>query len=312
MENFIVAVSCVTPMFLILCLGMAVRCLRMVPEDMIRYLSLLSFRALLPFNLFYSVYSADLKTALDPRLLAFLVIWTLVWWGGSYLACALRVPDPRRRGALIQNSYRSNIAVIGVALAQSMMGQTGMALMALAISVVVPTYNILAVVTLETCRGGEVDIRHTVRGILTNPLIVGCFLGLLTLLTGFRLPAPVEQACSSIGSAGSVMTLVALGASFQFSGVGKNLRVLVRCNLVRLILAPGIALAAAWPLGLRGNSLGVIMVCMGAPTASTSYPMAIACDSDYELTGQAVVTTSFFCCFTMFLWIFLLKQVGIL
>ena len=312
MENFIVAVGCVTPMFLTLCVGLGVRRFHVVPEDMIRYLSLLSFRALLPFHLFYSVYSADLDTSLDPKLLAFLVGWTLVWWGAGSLYYTLRTPDPRRRGAYIQNFYRSNIAVIGVSLAQSMMGQTGVALMALAICVVVPTFNVLAVITLETCRGGKADLGHTVKGILTNPLIIGCVLGVLFLLLGIRLPGPVEKAVSNVGAAGSVMTLIALGASFQFSGVGKNARALVRCNLIRLVLAPGAALAAAWLLGLRGNALGIVLVCMGAPTASTSYPMAIACDSDYELTGQAVVTSSALCCFSMFLWIFLLKQAGVL
>ena len=40
--------------------------------------------------------------------------------------------------------------------------------------------------------------------------------------------------------------------------------------------------------------------------------MAMARDSDHELTGQIVVTTSFFCYITLFLWIFVLKQLGLL
>ena len=40
--------------------------------------------------------------------------------------------------------------------------------------------------------------------------------------------------------------------------------------------------------------------------------MAIARDSDHELTCQIVVTSSFLCCFTLFVWIFALKQFGIL
>lgn len=312
MENFIVAVSCVTPMFITLCLGIMVRRFHIVPEPMIPHLSTLSFRALLPFLMFYNIYSTDLDAALRPGLMAFLLLWTLAWFGAGYAFYAFREPDPRRRGAYIQNVYRSNIAVIGVSLAQSMMGQAGTVLAAVAVGVLVPTFNVLAVVTLETCRGGKVDPKHTVKSILTNPLIIACILGFLCLIFGIRLPSPVEKAVSNIGSAGSVMTLIALGASFQFSGVGKNIKALIHCNLVRLVLAPLAAITAAVLLGLRGNDLGVILVCMGAPTASTSYPMALACDSDYELTGQAVVTTSLFCCFTMFLWIFVLKQIGLL
>ena len=72
------------------------------------------------------------------------------------------------------------------------------------------------------------------------------------------------------------------------------------------------ALAAAYLTGLRGNELGIVLVITGSPVASAAYPMAMAMDSDYELTGQMVVISSLLCCFTMFLWIFLLRQTGLL
>ena len=48
-----------------------------------------------------------------------------------------------------------------------------------------------------------------------------------------------------------------------------------------------------------------------SPIASSTYPMALVYDSDHDLTGQLVITTSLFCCFTLFLWIFLCKQLGL-
>lgn len=299
-------------MFLILCVGLLVRRARVVPEEMFHHLSTLSFRALLPCLLFYNIYSADLDTSLQPSLLLFLEGWVLIWFGLCYAYYTIREPDPRRRGAYIQNSFRTNIAVVGVSLAQVMMSSHGVAMVSMAISVVVPTYNVLAVITLETCRGKQVDLKHTLSGILRNPLIIACVLGILSLVLGIRLPGAVESAVSSLGNAGSVTTLVALGASFQFSGLEKNLRPIVRCSAIRLVLAPAIALAAAVVLGFRGDALGTILVCVATPTASTSYPMALACDSDHELTAQLVVTTSLLCSLTLFLWIFLFKQLGFL
>lgn len=298
-------------MFLILCVGLLVRLLRVVPEEAFHHLSTLSFRALLPCLMFYNVYSADLDI-LQPRLPAFLVVFVLLIFGAGSLFYTKTQPDHRRRGAYIQNCFRSNIAVIGVSLAQSMMSPEGVVVMAIMVSTLVPLYNVLAVVTLETCRGGQVNGRQTLMGILRNPLIVACFLGFLCLAFQIHLPVPVEKAVSSIGSAGSVTTLLALGASFQFGGVGKNLRALVHCCLVRLVLVPALAVAAALALGFRGDALGAVLVCMGAPAASTSYPMALACDSDHELTAHVVVTTSLLCSLTLFLWIFLLKQLGLL
>ncbi len=311
MENLTVALSCVTPMFLTLCLGMCVRIFHVVPESVIRHLSPLAFRALLPFVMFYSVYTSDPSSALHPKLALYLPLWTVAWFLLAWVYFRFREPDPRRRGAFIQSAFRSNIAVVGVSLAQSMMGSSGAALMAVSLSILVPLFNILAVVTLETCRGGKIDLREAVKNILTNPLIIGCLLGFACMLLKIRLPEPVEKAVSNIGTAGSVMTLLALGASFEFGEVGKNAGALVRCVGIRLILAPLAALAGGWLIGLRGDDLGIILVCMGSPVASTAYPMAMVMDSDWELTGQAVVISSMLCCFTLFLWIFLLKQAGL-
>lgn len=311
-ENFLIAVRCVTPMFLTLCVGLLLRRARIVPDETFHHLSTISFRALLPCLMFYSVYSADLSSAIQPKLLLYLVLWVLGWFGLNYAFYTAAVPDPRRRGACIQNSFRSNIAVIGVSLAQPMTGQEGLAALAFAISVVVPLYNVLAVITLETCRGGTMDPKKTLGGILRNPLIIGCFLGLLFLFSGLRLPSPVEQAVKNLGSAGSVTTLLALGASFEFSGLAKNRKAITLCTLHRLVIAPLLALIAAILLGFRGDALGVILVCLASPTASAAYPMALACDSDHELTAHLVVITSLLCTFTLFCWIFFLKQLGFL
>lgn len=298
-------------MFFILCAGLLVRRLQIVPEEMFHHLSTLSFRVLLPCLMFCNVYGADLDI-IQPCPPAFLVVFVLLVFGTGTLFYTKTQPDPRRRGAFIQNSFRSNIAVIGVSLAQSMMSPEGVVVMAIMVSTLVPLYNILAVITLETCRGGQVNGKQALMGILRNPLIVACLLGFLCLGLHIQLPAPVEKAVSSMGNAGSVTTLLALGASFQFNGVGKNRKALVHCCLVRLVLVPALAIVSALLLGFRGDALGAVLVCMGAPTASTSYPMALACDSDHELTAHVVVTTSLLCSLTLFIWIFLLKQLGLL
>ncbi|MCI8870199.1 MAG: AEC family transporter [Lawsonibacter sp.] len=312
MENLLLSLRCVTPMFLILCLGPLVRRFRIISEDSVHDLSTLSFRALLPCLLFYNVYSADLRTAAQPGLLAFLLAWTLGWFLLGCVLFTLTVRDPRRRGAFLQNVFRSNIAVIGVSLAQSMLDAQWVAAVAVSVSVLVPLYNVLAVVTLETCRGGRLDWKKIVKNILTNPLILACVLGFLCLLLDIRLPEPVEKAVSNVGSAGSVTTLVALGASFRFDGLRQNLRPVLFGTVLRLVISPLAAVTLAVLLGFRGGALGVILICTASPTATTSYPMALACDSDHELTGQLVVATSLFCSLTLFLWIFLLKQTGLL
>lgn len=312
MENFIVSLNCVTPMFVTLCIGLLVRWSGIVPPEMFRQLSMISFRALLPCQMFYNLYSADLGTALQPSLLIFLAVWLLIWYALSYGVFARSVKDLRRRGAYIQVSFRSNIAVVGVSLAQSMTGAEGIAMMAMVTGMLVPMFNILAVFTLESCQNTTMSLRKTLWGVVRNPLIIGCVLGLISVALQIRLPESLERAVSSLGSAGGVNTLLALGASFQFSGLGQNKRAITLGCVLRLVLAPLTAVTAAVLLGFRDSMLGTVLICTAAPMASAAYPMAMAAGSDYELTGQLVVMSSLMCSFTLFLWIFVLKQLGLM
>ncbi len=312
MENFLVSVRCITPVLLTMCLGIWIRSWKLVPDEAFRQLSAVCFHGLLPIQLFYNTCHAELTGTFSPKPLLFLMTATLLWFLFSYVLFTLREPDRRLRGTYIQNAIRSNIAIVGISLAQIMMGPEGVTLMTIAVAVMVPTYNVLAVITLESCRGGHVSAKETVGLVLKNPLIRGCALGALLLLLGIRLPQSVDQAVKNIGSAGSTMTLVALGASLQLGGMWANARKILFCNIYRLLLTPLVFVLTAIALGFRGDSLGVILLCAGAPIATSSYPMAIACDSDHELTAQVVVTTSLFFCLSMLFWIFILRQLAFL
>lgn len=311
MENLIIAINCVTPVFLIICTGTLIRRSGKVPGDIFDHLSRMSFQFLLPCMLFHGVYTTDLSVSFDPKLILFQVSFLLLWFLLGFTLFKRFIPDHRVRGAFIQTFYRSNIAIVGLSMAGSMMGDAGVATMSMSIAILIPIYNILAVITLEVCRGGKVQLRPTLVGIAKNPLLISCLLGIVFLLLGIHIPAPVLKAIGQIGDAGTVVVLLALGASFRISGVLKNRKKLVFANLLRLVIAPFAAVTAAYLLGFRGNALGVVMLCTAPSLATTSYPMAMARDSDHELTGQIVVTTSFFCCITMFLWIFTLKQLGL-
>ena len=64
--------------------------------------------------------------------------------------------------------------------------------------------------------------------------------------------------------------------------------------------------------GFRGDELAVILLCGATPVATTAFSMAQVYNSDYELTGQLVVTTSLMSCPTLFVWIFALKQLHLI
>ena len=312
MENLIVAVNCVIPVFICLAVGYIAKMRRVIPEGTYPYINRFSFTVLLSVQMFHNVYSAEFNRAFSPRLIAYLLGATLFIYITAGLIFRHAVKVPRTRGAYWQDAYRTNVAIVGIALMEVLSDANGVALMTIAVSILVPLYNVLAVIALELCSGRKVSIGTALRNVLKNPLIIGAVSGILVRFIGLRLPSAVESAVASLGKAGMTMALLTLGASFDFSEVGKNLRRLLFGNIMRLIIVPLITVGCAVFFGFRGDELAVILLCGATPVATTAFSMAQVYNSDYELTGQLVVTTSLMSCPTLFVWIFALKQLHLI
>ena len=312
MENLIVAVNCVIPVFICLAVGYIAKMRRVIPEGTYPYINRFSFTVLLSVQMFHNVYSAEFNRAFSPRLIAYLLGATLFIYITAGLIFRHAGKDPRSRGAYWQDAYRTYVAIVGIALMEVLSDANGVALMTIAVSILVPLYNVLAVIALELCSGRKVSIGTALRNVLKNPLIIGAVSGILVRFIGLRLPSAVESAVASLGKAGMTMALLTLGASFDFSEVGKNLRRLLFGNIMRLIIVPLITVGCAVFFGFRGDELAVILLCGATPVATTAFSMAQVYNSDYELTGQLVVTTSLMSCPTLFVWIFALKQLHLI
>ena len=311
MENFIISLNCVTPIFIYMLVGYYAKTKEFVPQEVYSHISRLAFNVLLPFTMFANIYSADLGSAFSPKLLGYTLAANTVLFAVSTLVMFRTVPDRRKRGLYIQNVYRSNIAIIGIALAQSLIGAEGVASMSIVVTFLVPSYNAFAIIALELCRGTQVSVKKLLVSMAKNPLIMGAAAGILCVALGVKLPESVEKAVSGLGSTGSIITMVALGATFEFGKLRQNALLLTKLTLTRLVFSPALLIGLAILLGFRGEELAIITLCAASPIATSVYPMALVYDSDAELTGQLVITTSLFCCFTLFLWIFTGKQLGL-
>ena len=312
MENLILSFNIVLPLFLCIALGYFLRRIKLLKEDIVQALNKLTFKVFLPVYLFNNVYSTNLSEAWNGRLVLFSVTGVI----GLFLLLLLIIPllekDPKKRGVMIQGIFRSNFALFGLPLAISLCGEEKAGPTALLVALVVPVYNVLAVLALEIYRGGKPNFVKILRGIVTNPLIIASLIGVILNLLPWNLPAPFEKACSDIGKVATPLSLVALGGSFVLSEVRKNLRPLLLVLSGKLILAPLLLVTIAVLLGFRNETLVPVMIMFGAPIAVSSYPMAQQMDGDGELAGQLVVLSSGLCILTIFLWIFALKQLSLI
>ncbi|MCI9657154.1 MAG: AEC family transporter [Lachnospiraceae bacterium] len=310
LENFIIAAEAVLPVFLLILLGMGARRLQILNDLELKHVNNAVFQVMFPFMMFYNIYTADFSGALDLKYFVFCVgMLFLVYALGTITALVVE-KENRNRGALIQAIYRGNLVLMGIPVMENLMGEEALGLTTIMLAVIVPLYNILAVVTLEVFRGGKMQPFHMLKKILTNPLILGAAAGIGAVLFRVNVPGVFLKPMGQIASAATPAALLIMGASFYFQSVHENMRNIVLGVAGKLIVSPGLALAAGYVLGFRGISLALLIVIFGAPCAVSSYTMAQQMDSNAELAAGCLLFSSLFSCVTICGWIFLCRQAG--
>lgn len=312
MENFIISLNVVLPLSFMMALGYFLKIIKMFDEHSLKVMNKVSFKVFLPILLFSNIYHTDPTGIFNPKLLIFAAVSILVIFAVIFIVIRKIEHNPKICGALIQGIFRSNFIIFGVPITMSLFGEEGVGVSSLMIAVVIPMYNVLAVVALESCRDRSVNFGRIVLNVLKNPLIIGSFLGVIFLTLNIPIPSAVDQTILDLSKIATPLALVVLGGSFNFSSVKKHLSKLIAAVICKLIVIPAIFIPLSIALGFRNAELIPLITMFGAPAAVTTFTMAQLMDSDSELAGNIVVFTSIFSTFTIFMWIFICKQLGVI
>lgn len=310
MQSLILSFESVMPIFLMMLLGYVLKCLGAADKKTFDAINRLVFKVFLPVLLFNNIYSTKSTGIFDGKLVAFAAAGILLVFALGYGAVLLLCRDNAKRGAMLQGIFRSNFAILGVPLVDYVCRGESSGLASLMVAIVVPLYNVLAVITLERFRSGKPSFAKLGKGIVTNPLIIGCGAGLLFLLSAIRLPALLENTIDDIGAIASPLALIVLGASFTFSSIKGYVKELAIVVSTRLVIVPLMMLSLAAACGFRDEALACLLVVFGSPVAVSSFAMAQQMGADEKLAAQAVVITSALCIVTLFVWIFVLSFLG--
>ena len=288
MNNLIVSLEVVAPLFLQMFLGYAVKKTKIADSHTFDQLNTMVFRVFLPILIFRNIYVSNLTQSFDAKLMIFAVSSVAVLYLLTFGVIVWIEKENRRRGVLIQGIFRSNFLIFGLPIIYSISGESFTGIASLVIAVIIPMYNILSVVALEVFRGGSINMKNILKGLITNPLIIASLLGITMLLTGFKFPQLIESTMKDLAQIATPIAFVVLGASLTFSGGKSALRPLIIGLFGKLIAAPFLGITASILFGFKGPELVVLMVMFAAPTAVSSFPMAQQMDGDGELAGRLV------------------------
>lgn len=309
-ENFIISVSAVVPIFFLMLIGVIVKYMGILNKEELNHINRMVFRVFFFCLMFYSIYSLNVDKHLNAGLGVFCFLGLVVTLVLAAVIVCFFIKDNKKRGAMTQAIFRSNYVIMGVPIVQNVFGESAISVPAMLVVIVVPFFNIFSVIVLETFRGGKADILKIFKGVLLNPMILGGICGGLFMLFGVPIPEPILKPIRQVALATTPIALIVLGASFSFKSCQEHIKELVSTVLARLVIVPAAILSLAIYFGFRGVELLTLLSVFATPTAIASFAMAQQMNSDADLAGNVVVYTSLFSCFTIFLWIFVFKNMG--
>ena len=283
-------------------------------DDLAEKVNKFVFRIPLPVMLFIQLATIDIRKAWDTKFVLFCFGITCL---SILLAWLLSFALKKRelRGEFVQAAYRSSAAILGVAFITNIYGSSAMA--PLMIIGAVPLYNIMAVVVLElsspSAKGlNRAVMKKTIRGVLTNPILIGIVIGLLWSLLRIPLPKILNRMLTDVGNLATPLGLMAMGAVFDWKKARGELRPALGASLMKLFGFAALFLPLAILCGFRTEKLVAILVMLGSATTVSSYVMARNMNHEGVLTSSTVMLTTLLSSFSLTFWLWLLKTLSYL
>lgn len=327
MDQLLFTLNAILPILIPILLGYGLKRIHFFTDSFLAEANKLVFKVLIPILLFSNLYLADLSQInwafVGYAALAILVLFVIG------MIVVLFVPNRKQKGVVLQASFRSNYAIIGIPLATALGGAVAGAEASVVAAVSVPLFNILAVVALSIYdheEGQKISVKNILYKIVTNPLILGVACGLIVCGINMGISAAganvkeflndymkfIPDTINSLGKMATPLALLVLGGRFEFKAVKSLWKQLVLAVSMRLVVAPAIFLLIAYFIGFKGSTQFAILIALFAsPIAVSSAPMAGQMKQDEELAGQIVVWTSALSAFSLFAIIMICASIGI-
>ncbi len=313
--DLIFSANVVVPIFLLILLGYLLTRIKLWDAHFLKIANEVCFKCLLPVLLFYNVATANIFEVFNLKLIIYVCLCACLLCGILFFIVPLFIKDPKRRGVMIQGTFRSNFLLFGVPLGLSIGGESGAVLAAVVASFYVPVINMLSVISLYVfSESDNKSLKSAVIGIIKNPLIIGGVSGLIFSvirnLIGFEIPTMIDSTLFNIKSAATPIAFMVLGGDLKFGNMLRNVKFSALSVLGKIILIPTLMLSVSALLGFNKLEMAILVAVFATPNAVSSYAMARKYEADYELAGEIITLGTILSIFTMFVFITVSKTFG--
>ena len=335
LNTLLFSVNAILPLVLLILLGYGIRRLGVFSADTLRQLNRFNFRFPFCALMFVNIYNMDLSQGIPVRLVGFVVLAIVILTLLGLVLAQVLTKERARKGVLVQAMFRSNSAIIGLPLSESVAGAAGLATATIFQLPVVIYFNAMSVVMLSVYSRAEEKPKaaKVLAGVIKNPLIQGLLAGAAAVVIRRFIPAGADglpvfsiryslpwlyQALTYVSRVATPLALIVLGAQMRFSDASLFRRELVAGVVMRLVGAPLVGfgllllIARTGLITLGPAEIGGLIGVFGSPLSVSSVVMAAQMDADDKLAGQIVAWTSILGMLSLFVIISVFRAMGLL
>ncbi len=304
---FLNALEIILPTFGWVLAGLFLNRVGLLPASLNERFSRLAFTYGLPVMLFTGAAQVNYRDMGGASYLFAGAIASIVVFFASWQYSKLRGHARREQGVFVQAAFRSNLAIVGIALAYSAYGDRGTALAALPVALLTILYNVLAVWVLNVTLGAGTTVRAVALGVVRNPLIIGISAGVLFSLLFYPPPAVLKPVSAGLSAFFLPAMLICIGGAMNVSRLYRAGGLAWEASAWRLVVGPGLGVLVALALGVRGEALGVLFLLLATPVAVSGHVMVVAARGDGVLAANITVLTTLLSLLSITLGFFLLS-----
>lgn len=197
------------------------------------------------------------------------------------------------------NASYSNAAYIGLPLFLLALGPKSGPYVIVAATLMLMSLYALSIISIELGHNRAEGIGHAIGkatiALIRNPIMIGPLAGLIWWMTGWTLPAPIDQFTHMLGVAASPTALVAIGLFLAERPLHHALtqRPALALTATKLILHPLITALIVWPiLGMHGFSGTMAIAIAALPTGTGPFMVAGFYARDSKITSGTIFLTT--------------------
>lgn len=267
-----VSLLALCPVALLIALGVFLKQTTFQEELLWRGMERLCYYVLLPSLIIYSLTSADFGELELFNFSMALIVSTLLI---AVLLIVLRYffaigGDGPTFTSVFQGGIRYN-NYVGLSVASTLFGQTGVTLVIVANAVLVPIINIICILVFAHYCTTKSSFGGVLKQIVFNPLVSSCVIGSLMQIMGVQFPEVINSMMHSLGRAALPLGLLCIGAALQLNSIKGEFAPILVASGMKLILLPLVALIVLTIFDLKGPELVVGLLMLVLPTATSSY-----------------------------------------